>query len=109
MRSSGRSRAPRILAALLAAIPLLLAAPRGALAAENLWAQWWEGCTDRSTKAEIPIAVVVTIPAMILITPIWLAQMAIGRLSSGDEHGASGDEEGSSGDEDESSRDVDPS
>ena len=66
---------------------LPLAAPPSAWAREedeNLWAQWWNAVTDRSIKAEIPFVVLVTIPAMIVVTPVWLAQSALSRLTSKD-------------------------
>jgi uncharacterized paraquat-inducible protein A len=88
VRTGNRHRARRILAALLAGICLPLAAPPVASAAEeseNLWTQWWSGVTDRAQKAEIPFAFVVTLPAMIVVTPIWLVERAYARLSSEDD------------------------
>jgi hypothetical protein len=36
----------------------------------------------RSIKAEIPFAFVVTLPAMIVVTPVWLVERAYARLTS---------------------------
>jgi hypothetical protein len=74
--------------ALLAGISLLLATPPSALAREkdkNLWTRWWEGATNREHKAEIPFIFLVSLPAMLVITPIWLVQRAYARLSSEDD------------------------
>ena len=95
MRTGRWPLARRILAALLAGICLPLAAPGGASAEEeekNLWAQWWKGATDRGIKAEIPFAVLVTIPAMLIVTPVWLIERGYERLTSEDE-GSSEDED----------------
>jgi len=86
-------RARRGLAALLAGSLLLLAAPPGASAREepkNLWTEWWKGVTDRGIKAEIPFAFVITLPAMIVVTPVWLVERAYARLTSEDEDRAGG-------------------
>jgi hypothetical protein len=75
-------------AALLAGTLLPLAAPPAAWAAEddeNLWSQWWTSITDRSIKVEIPFVFLVTLPAMILITPVWLTQRAYAGLVSKDD------------------------
>jgi len=88
MRTGRWIRTRRFLAALLVGVCLPLAAPPGALAQEedkNLWAEWWKGVTDRGTKAEIPFAFLVTIPAMLVITPVWLVQRAYARLNSDDD------------------------
>ena len=88
MCTGNRLRARRLLAALLAGICLPLAAPTGASAREeekNLWAQWWKGVTDRGIKAEIPFAFLVTLPAMLVVTPVWLVERAYTRLSSEDD------------------------
>jgi len=88
MRCCRRLRARRTLASLLVGICFLLAMPPAALAQEDdesLWTQWWKGVTDRSIKAEIPFAFLVTLPAMIVITPVWLAERAYARLSAEDD------------------------
>jgi hypothetical protein len=87
MRTSRRLRALRIPTALLAGICILVAAPPGASAREkdeNLWVRWWEGVTIREDKLEIPFIVLASIPAMLLITPIWLVQLGLEGLSSED-------------------------
>lgn len=87
MRLRRQPRTRRILAALLVALCLPVATPPPASAQEgeeNVWSQWWEGVTDRSIKPEIPIAFVITIPAMLIVTPIWLVERAFARLSEGE-------------------------
>jgi hypothetical protein len=88
MRTGMRFHARRILAGLLFGLCFPLATPATASAREaneNLWAQWWKGVTDRGQEAEIPFAFVITLPAMIVVTPIWLVERAYARLSSDDE------------------------
>ena len=36
------------------------------------------------TEAEIPFAILFTIPAMLVITPIWLTQLAMGKMRGDD-------------------------
>ena len=76
----------RLLPALVAALMLLSASAPAAVAKEieNPWARWRNEVLDRPTKAEIPLAVLTSIPAMIVITPIWLGQLAYERWT-GDE------------------------
>jgi hypothetical protein len=91
MRTRRRLRAPRIVVVLLAGSCLLLATPPSALAREkdqNLWTQWWEGATNREDKLEIPFIFLASLPAMLIITPIWLVQGAYGRLTSEGDDGS---------------------
>jgi hypothetical protein len=88
MRTTRRHRARRFVAALLAGACLPLAAPPAAWAREdekNLWGEWWNAVTDRSIKVEIPFVFLVTLPAMILITPVWLTQRVYAGLTSKDD------------------------
>ena len=80
-----RSAVARSLAAVLAMLMLVLAAPP-ALAADtpNIWKLWVEDLGDREYKVEIPFLVIVSIGPMIAITPIWLAQLAIGAAKGED-------------------------
>ena len=80
-----RTGAARAIAALIAALALFAAAPQAALAEkEGIWGQWAEEVTDRATKAEIPFAVLFTLPAMIVITPFWWAQAALDKIRGKD-------------------------
>jgi hypothetical protein len=91
MRNRRRGRALRSLAALLVGTCLLLATPQSAWAREqekNLWAQWWKGATHREYKVEIPFIILVSVPAMLIITPIWLVQRGYARLSSEEDDGS---------------------
>ena len=87
MRSRRAGISRRLGAATLAALCLTLATPPSALAddpPQGLWARWWDGATHREFAAEIPFAVLVTLPAMLVVTPIWLAAHGYERLT-GDE------------------------
>ena len=46
---------------------------------EGPWGQWARRLGDREAKGEVPFAAVITLPAMILITPIWVGGEAIER------------------------------
>jgi hypothetical protein len=75
----------RAIAAVIAALALLAAAPQAALAEDQgIWSQWAEEVTDRETKAEIPFAVLFTLPAMIVITPFWWVQKAMAKMKGDD-------------------------
>ena len=83
---SKRTGIVRAIAAVIAALALLAAAPQAALAEDQgIWSQWAEEVTDRETKAEIPFAVLFTLPAMIVITPFWCAQKALTKMKSDDD------------------------
>jgi hypothetical protein len=80
-----RTDVTRAIAAGIAALALLAALPQAALAEqEGIWSQWADEVTDRATKAEIPFAVLFTIPAMIVITPFWWAQKALDKMRGDD-------------------------
>jgi len=81
-----RSGIARAVAASIAALTLLAAAPQAAFAAkEGIWSRWAKEVVSRPTKAEIPFAVLFTLPAMIIITPFWWAQAAMDKMKSDDE------------------------
>jgi hypothetical protein len=76
----------RAIAASIAAVALLAAAPQTALAAkQGIWSQWAHEVISRPTKAEIPFAILFTLPAMIAITPFYWAQAALAKMKGGDE------------------------
>jgi len=64
----------RRLAALIACFALVAAIPQTALAdeEEGLWSDWWNHVADRESKAEIPFAILFTLPPMLVVTPFWL-------------------------------------
>lgn len=68
----------RIAATLLTALLLTAAAPVTASAeVENIWQRWTTEVFDRESKWEIPFALIGSVPAMILITPLWAGQLAL--------------------------------
>jgi hypothetical protein len=76
----------RALASLVAVLVLVAGAPPAALAeSDGIWTQWANRVTDRESKAEVPLAILVSLPAMLIITPIWLGKLAIEKLSGGDD------------------------
>jgi hypothetical protein len=78
-----RSATARCLAATAAILVLFAALPPAALAAQpNPWKVWWTDLGDRETKIEIPILAIVSIGPMILVTPIWLGQLALDAMGS---------------------------
>ena len=75
-----RHRPPRLRAALLAAL-LLCATPLPAAAdVENVWGRWTSQVLDRNSKWEIPLALIASVPAMIVITPFWAGQLLLEAL-----------------------------
>lgn len=62
---------------------LALATPAAAADA-NIWGRWANAVVDREYKAEVPFAILVSLPGMLVITPFWLAQEAIDAASSDD-------------------------
>lgn len=80
--SRKRAVVVRSLAAALALLLTLTAAAPAALAREkeNPWKLWVEDLGDRESKIEIPFLVLVSIAPMIVITPIWLGQLALGAM-----------------------------
>jgi len=71
----------RFSATLIAALTLLAANPQLALAEDDgLWNRWVEEVTDRQAF-EIPFAVLFSLPAMIVTTPFWLAELAVAKLT----------------------------
>jgi hypothetical protein len=80
------STAGRLFAVLLAIQIGLLAVAPSALAEDgNIWSRWAERATDREIKAEVPFVILVTLPAMLVITPIWAVQKAIEAIGDEDE------------------------
>ena len=76
----------RAIATLVAAVVLVAGVPQTALAEEeNPWSQWWSEVADRGTVAEIPLAIIFSIPAMICITSFWLGQLALDKIRGDDE------------------------
>ncbi len=81
-----RANRSRTVPAAIAVVALLLAVPQTARAEEQgIWSQWASEVLDREYKIEIPLAILVSLPPMIIITPFWLVQ----KLSEG--NGESGD------------------
>ncbi len=80
-----RTDITRAIATLIATLALITAVPQAALAEdEAVWSQWIAQVTDRGTVAEIPFAILFTIPAMIVVTPIWLVQVAMDKMRGDD-------------------------
>jgi hypothetical protein len=76
----------RAIAASIAALALLAAAPQAALAEmEGIWGRWADEVIHRPTKAEIPFAILFSLPAMIVITPFWWVQAAMDKMRGEDE------------------------
>ena len=72
----------RSVAVLITIFALVAAAPQIARAeVDPFWGRWWKEVADRETKAEIPFAVLFSIPPMILATPFWLGMKAYSGLS----------------------------
>jgi hypothetical protein len=73
------TRTTRLAAALVAALALSAATPLTAASAEveNIWSRWTNEVLDREAKWEIPFAILASVPAMLLITPIWAGQLAL--------------------------------
>ncbi|MEZ4218018.1 MAG: hypothetical protein R3E88_16140 [Myxococcota bacterium] len=59
-------------------------APAPAGAVENIWKRWVRDIDEREYKWEIPLAAVVSIPPMIVVTPFWLGSMAVEAISGDD-------------------------
>lgn len=78
-----KRRSTRVLGTLAALLILAVSVPPAAFAREleNPWKRWTAEVLDRPTKAEIPLALLASIPAMMLITPIWAGQWALRRWS----------------------------
>jgi len=75
----------RTAAVLIAVLGLAAVTPTAAQAQdEGLWQRWVEEVTDRD-KIEIPFAILFSLPAMIVTTPFWLAEVAYGKLTADDE------------------------
>lgn len=81
-----RTPFPRIVPALLAAFMLTASIVPAASAREieNPWSRWTTEVLDRPTKAEIPLALMASLPGMLIITPIWLGKLAYQRWTSDD-------------------------
>jgi hypothetical protein len=81
-----RTGLTRAIATLVAALALVAALPQAALAdGGGIWGQWFREVADRGTKAEIPVAILFSFPAMVVVTPIWLAQVAMDKLRGEDD------------------------
>ena len=84
--STGKSRLARSLAVAIAVCVTTAATPTTASAeVENVWSIWAERVLDREHKVEIPLAILASIPAMLMITPIWAGQVALDAWTSDDE------------------------
>lgn len=80
-----RQAAPRRLVVVLIALLALFAAPQAAFAErDDPWSVWAREVTQRS-RYEVPLAVLVSIPCMLLITPFWLGQLAYDQVAGGDD------------------------
>jgi uncharacterized membrane protein YdjX (TVP38/TMEM64 family) len=74
----------RVIASLIAALAIVTSAPSASHAQEaNMWTRWARGVTQREYKAEIPFAILVSIPAMVVITPFWAVGAAYGMVFGG--------------------------
>ncbi len=85
MRSTERVKSRFI--AILLVVTLSSAAmvsPAIAEEEEGIWGQWADQITDRESPWEIPLVIIATVPAMMVITPFWLGGKAI-RAIRGDE------------------------
>ncbi len=72
----------RSVAVLITIFALVAAAPQIARAeVDPFWGRWWDEVAQRDTKAEIPFAVLFSIPPMIILTPFWLGMKANSGLS----------------------------
>ena len=72
----------RSVAVLITIFALVAAAPQIARAeVDPIWGRWWKEVAQRDTKAEIPFAVLFSIPPMMLATPFWLGMKAYSGLS----------------------------
>ena len=72
----------RSVAVLITIFALVAAAPQIARAeVDPFWGRWWKEVAQRDTKAEIPFAVLFSIPPMMLATPFWLGMKAYSGLS----------------------------
>jgi hypothetical protein len=82
-----RTGLTRAIATLIAALALVAALPRAALADDDggIWGEWFREVANRGTKAEIPFAILFSFPAMVVVTPIWLAQVAMDKLRGDEE------------------------
>jgi hypothetical protein len=78
-----RTAMRRLLASFIAVLSLGVASPGSALAVDNLWAEWKEGVTQRS-RGEVPFAILITLPAMLVTTPFWAGAWAVGKLKGKD-------------------------
>jgi hypothetical protein len=80
-----RTAIARAIATLITVFVLVAAVPQTALADEEsgIWSQWVAEVADRS-KPEIPIAILFSLPAMIVSTPFWLGQLALDKMRGDD-------------------------
>jgi hypothetical protein len=79
-----RTAIARAIATLITVFVLVAAVPQTALAEEQgIWSQWVAEVADRS-KPEIPIAILFSLPAMIVSTPFWLGQLALDKMRGDD-------------------------
>jgi hypothetical protein len=69
----------RLLASFIAVLSLGVASPDSAVAVDNIWAEWKNGVTQRS-RVEIPFAILITLPPMIVTTPFWGGGWLVGKL-----------------------------
>lgn len=77
-----RSARTRLVAVALAVLVSTVALAPAALAKEQgIWSQWADQVTDREINAEVPFAIVLSIPAMVIVTPIWLGGKALGAVT----------------------------
>lgn len=82
---SKRPSIARSLAAGIAIFGLLAALPQAALAADDgLWARWADEVTDRENVWEIPLAVIFSLPAMLVSTPFYWGNLALDALGDDD-------------------------
>ena len=85
--ASHRRKLLRTIAAVITTLALLAVAPTTALAQEEpgFWSIWAKQSWKRESKAEIPFAVIVSLPPMLVCTPIWLVNLGVGAITGGDD------------------------
>jgi hypothetical protein len=74
-----QSRVRSAVASVLAATVLLVVAPSAAHAEDDFWGLWGRNVIERPVW-EVPFAIIISLPAMIVTTPFWAGGKAIGAI-----------------------------
>ena len=82
-RARRHPRRTRIAAALAVCALLSWTSPKPA-AADDFWGLWASEVRQR-TWWEMPFAIVVSFPAMVVTTPFWAGSKAVGAMKGGDD------------------------